>query len=129
MSTVAEKPAELKKRTWHYIHEPALYECCCENDERMAKDAKPGTVSTHKVTWSEYEGMLWCYKCKIDTRGFGGIFDGPIPLQATWMIMGRSCFYRYNMVKKIIEGDVHGKRKIYYRALPKLTKRLLKKKP
>jgi hypothetical protein len=128
MAIVADKPAELKKRTWHYIHKPEFFECCCENDERMAKDAKSDTVSTHKITWSEYEGMIWCFKCEKDMRGFGGIFDGPIPLQATWMLMGRSAFYRYNMVKKVIEGDVLVKGKCYYRALPKLTKRLLGKK-
>ncbi len=68
-------------------------------------------------------------KCKKDMRGFGGIFDGPIPLEATWMLMGRSAFYRYNMVKKVIEGDVIRRDGTsYYRALPKITKTLLKKK-
>jgi hypothetical protein len=24
--------------------------------------------------------MIWCYDCKVDTQGDGGIFDGPIPM-------------------------------------------------
>ncbi len=55
------------KRTWIYIHEPKDYEIHC--------DLCQGT----NITWSEWEGMIWCYDCQKDTKGFGGIFEGPIP--------------------------------------------------
>jgi hypothetical protein len=29
---------------------------------------------------------LWCYDCEIDTPGFGGIFDGPIPINLCLML-------------------------------------------
>lgn len=41
------------------------------------------------IEWSEYEHMIWCYDCKKDTRGNGGVFDGPIPLGAA-KLMGLS---------------------------------------
>jgi len=30
------------------------------------------------TTWSEYEKLIWCFDCKIDTRGTEGIFGGPV---------------------------------------------------
>jgi hypothetical protein len=48
---------------------PANYEISC--------DKCGGT----NITWSEFEKLIWCYNCKIDTRGTGGIFDGPIPVE------------------------------------------------
>ena len=110
----------LKKRTWHYLYEPADYEIhCMKNGKINAK---------HKVTWSEYEGMIWCYDCKEDMKGFGGIFDGPIPYEATKMITGRLCFHRYNMIRKVIEAPVMRNGRMYYRADLRLTKKLLTKK-
>jgi len=67
-----DEKQELKKRTWHYIHEPAFYECMCDNDERLAKDAKPDTVSTHRITWSEYAGMLWVLQVREGHQGLRG---------------------------------------------------------
>lgn len=86
----------LKKRKWHHLHQPDYYECCCETDVNR----KPGTPAKHRVTWSEYERMLWCYDCKKDMKGFGGIFDGPIPLQATIMMLGEYCFHRWDIKKE-----------------------------
>ncbi len=37
------------------------------------------------ITWSEYVHMIWCYQCRKDTPGTGGIFDGPIPLEVAKM--------------------------------------------
>jgi hypothetical protein len=58
----------LKKRTWHYIQKPIEYEITCDK------------CGGHNTWWSEFEGMIWCYDCKVDTRGTPGIFDGPIPV-------------------------------------------------
>jgi hypothetical protein len=30
--------------------------------------------------------MIWCFDCKKDTPGTGGIFDGPIPFELTQML-------------------------------------------
>ena len=38
------------------------------------------------IEWSEYEHKIWCYDCEIDTEGNKGIFDGPIPLRATYLL-------------------------------------------
>ena len=41
----------------------------------------------NNITWSEFEGCIWCYDCEIDTPGNVGVFDGPIPL-ATAALLG-----------------------------------------
>lgn len=112
-----EKP--LKKRTWCYIHPPEFYECYCNNGGKINQK--------HRTTWSEFEGMIWCYDCKLDMRGFGGIFDGPVPYQATRMLMGKTVFYRINMEKNTIEYDVLGRSRIYYRTHKALTKKYMQK--
>lgn len=60
----------MRKRKWVYIQNPTAYEISC--------DLCNGT----DIAWSEYEHMIWCYKCNKDTRGNPGIFGGPIPLEA-----------------------------------------------
>jgi hypothetical protein len=54
-----------------YVMKPTAYEISCDK------------CGDSNITWSEFEGMIWCYDCKIDTRGTGGIFDGPIPLEVS----------------------------------------------
>lgn len=90
------KPAELKKRTWRYLLEPDAYAVCCNKGGQVNKE--------HKVAWSEYEGMIWCFDCEEDMVGFGGIFDGPIMYETTKMILGETCFHRYNMETGLIEA-------------------------
>ena len=86
----------MKKRTWHYVMKPDRYDITC--------DKCNGT----NIEWSEYERMIWCYDCKIDTPGTGGIFDGPIPWGATQML-GLS-FNRWNMKKEIsLHIELEGK--------------------
>jgi len=77
---------ELKKRTSCYIQNPVNYEIAC--------DKCNGT----NIEWSEYEGLIWCQDCKIDTPGTKGIFDGPIPLEVC-KVLGIS-FDRYDIVNK-----------------------------
>lgn len=57
------------RRKWCYAQKPVMYDVWCDKCE--------GT----NTTWSEFEGMIWCYDCEIDTPGTPGIFDGPIPIK------------------------------------------------
>ena len=56
----------MKKREWVYIHQPADYEMSCDK------------CNSNNITWSEFESLIWCYDCEIDTKGNEGIFGGPI---------------------------------------------------
>ena len=58
----------MRKRRWCYAQSPRVYEISCDLCEGS------------NITWSEFEHMIWCFDCKKDTPGKGGIFDGPIPL-------------------------------------------------
>lgn len=68
---------ELKKRKDCFIQKPQVYGITC--------DICGGT----NLHWSEWEYLIWCYDCEKDTKGTGGIFDGPIPL-AICELMGIS---------------------------------------
>ena len=80
----------MRKRTWHYVQHPVDYCITCD---------KCGGVN---IEWSEFDHMIWCYDCRIDTRGTGGIFDGPIPLGVT-ELLGMS-LDRYNMKRNRVES-------------------------
>lgn len=54
--------------------EPTSYEVYCD----ICKGSN--------TNWSEYEGLIWCYDCEKDTRGTGGIFDGPIPIESSELL-------------------------------------------
>lgn len=101
------------KRKWRYLLEPAEYGCCCMTGKKIN--------AGHRIAWSEYEGMLWCYDCKKDMRGFGGIFDGPILTEATRLILGPLCFHRHNLEKDVIEAPHRRGDKIVYRIDKALT--------
>ena len=106
----------LAKRTWRYLLEPAEYGCHCMSGKKINKD--------HRIAWSEYEGMIWCYDCQEDMKGFGGIFDGPIPWEATLMILGEYCFHHHNMVDDTIEAPHHEDGKIVYKVDEELTAKM-----
>ena len=59
----------MKKRIWVYIMQPQAYEMACD------------ICGGINITWSEWEHKIWCFDCQKDTRGNGGIFDGPIPVK------------------------------------------------
>lgn len=65
----------LPKRAWCYVQPPAAFEvapCACGN---------------HETQWSEYEKHVWCDKCQKDfIPEHGGIFSGPIPVNAAAML-------------------------------------------
>jgi hypothetical protein len=79
----------VRKRTWHYVCNPANYEIRCD---------RCGGVN---IEWSEYEHMIWCYDCKVDTHGTKGIFDGPVPHKLMQML--GSPLDRWNMKKQRVE--------------------------
>ena len=54
--------------------QPSAYEISC--------DICGGT----NITWSEFQKMIWCFDCKKDTPGSGGVFDGPIPIHTAEML-------------------------------------------
>lgn len=87
----------MKKRTWHYILPPTAYDMRCDKCWTGELDDDTGT----NITWSEYEHMIWCFECEVDTEGFKGIFDGPIPIQTTFLLGLH--FDRFNMKTNQIE--------------------------
>lgn len=90
----------IKKREWAYVQEPQVYGIACDICEGS------------NLAWSEYDGLIWCYDCKKDTKGTMGIFDGPVGVQACEM-MGM-CFDKYN----IATGEV---KKFEIKEDPELT--------
>lgn len=70
----------MEKRKQMYVLKPYVYEITCDK------------CNGHNIEWSEYDGMIWCYDCQIDTKGNGGIFSGPIPVEATKLLLGHHCF-------------------------------------
>ena len=64
----------MRKRKWIYIQKPQDYEISCN------------LCNGSNIAWSEYEHMIWCYDCKKDVPGDGGVFDGPIPLRASRLL-------------------------------------------
>lgn len=64
----------MKKRKWVYAMLPTAYEIHCDR------------CGGNNITWSEFEKLIWCFDCRINTPGTGGIFDGPIPLEVAKML-------------------------------------------
>ena len=76
----------MKKRTEHYILNPAKFDMRCD------------ICNGINLEWSEYDGLIWCYDCEKDTKGIAGIFDGPIPVNVSHMLGIH--FDKWDMVKK-----------------------------
>ena len=58
----------MKRRERIYIMTPADYEVSCD-------------LCNGEVEWSEFEHMVWCWRCLKDVPGNPGIFGGPIPVE------------------------------------------------
>lgn len=85
----------MKKRKWVYVQEPQTYEISCDK------------CAGSNIAWSEYEHMIWCYDCGIDTTGNSGIFDGPVPVHGC-EILGFSLdryYIQENEVRKPVITD------------------------
>lgn len=95
----------MRHRKWIYVQKPAQYEITCDK------------CGGSNIEWSEYEHKIWCYDCKIDTDGNGGIFDGPIPIGITDML-GISLARLYLKDKIIRYPIVRGHRVIYTKNRP-----------
>ncbi len=104
----------MKKREWIYVHHPVKYDIRCDKCWNGSLEEGGGT----HIDWSEYEGMIWCYDCKIDTGGYQGIFDGPIPLHGM-ELMGISLNRLYLKSGKIFKPVVTKKGFIAYRQCSK----------
>jgi hypothetical protein len=89
MKMKRSKVENLKKRTWHYVMKPAEYGMRCDKCDGA------------NIEWSEFEHKIWCYDCQIDTRGFEGIFGGPIGIGIS-KLLGLS-FDRWNMLENRVE--------------------------
>lgn len=79
----------MEKREWCYILHPANFDITC--------DKCGGT----NITWSEYKEHIWCYNCKIDTKGNEGIFQCPIPIREAYLL-GLN-FDRFNLKTNQVE--------------------------
>ncbi len=65
---------KLKKRTWHYLQNPAHHEITCQKCHGSNLD------------WSEYEGHVWCYDCNIDFTGYNSVLSGPVAIHLAAML-------------------------------------------
>ena len=74
LEVIKERHSRMKKREWIHIQNPAEYEIVC----MLCKSSN--------ITWSEYEGCIWCFNCESDNVGYGGIFTGPIPVNALGLL-------------------------------------------
>jgi len=95
------KKRKRKKRKWIYVHHPTRYDIRCDK----CWDGDVNETGTN-IDWSEYEHLIWCYDCKKDLSGFIGIFDGPIPIEATEM-MGVSLnriYLKSGKMFKLVDG-------------------------
>ncbi len=79
---------------------PTAYEISC--------DICGGT----NITWSEWEHKIWCFDCQKDTRGSGGIFDGPIAHEVA-ELFGISFDRYYIKSKKVKKMTVIGDKIIW----------------
>jgi len=89
-----------KRRTWCYVMDPCAYEISCD------------ICNGYNLAWSEYCGLVWCYDCKIDTRGNEGIFGGPIPFEIAKMF-GTTFDRLYFKSKTIKEMKIVGNKIVY----------------
>jgi len=71
---LASEQGWLIKRKTCYIMQPYMYEIECD------------VCYGKNITWSEFEKRIWCYDCKIDTKGTEGIFSVPIPIEVTKLL-------------------------------------------
>lgn len=81
----------MNKRTWHYLFPPQAFDMRCDKCWNNDLDSNTGL----NITWSEWEHLIWCFDCEIDTEGFKGIFGGPVPINASYML--GLTFDRWNM--------------------------------
>lgn len=92
----------MKKRQWVYVMKPTAYEMSCDR------------CGGNNITWSEFERLIWCFDCRINTPGNPGIFDGPIPLEVAKML-GISFDRFYLIDRSYRKMAIRGKKLIWKR--------------
>ena len=101
----------MNKRKWCYAYNPKKFGIECDK------------CSSDNIEWSEFEHKIWCYDCKEDVDGTGGIFDGPIPVQTTQLMLNIN-FNRINLETNTLEIAVFGDG-LEYISEEEYTKRIL----
>ena len=64
----------MEKRTWCYAQPPPIFGVTCDK------------CGGENIAWSEWQGLIWCFDCEVDTDGTKGIFNGPIPKQTAELL-------------------------------------------
>lgn len=79
---------EKRKRVWYYLQKPHEHEISCSK------------CNGSNLAWSEFQGYVWCYDCKIDFCNYHSVLSGPTPI-ALAVMMGISVD-RYDMTRNKI---------------------------
>lgn len=53
------------------------------------------------IAWSEYEGHIWCYACKVDTVGEGWPLD-LTPWETAKLVFGPYCFHKVRLADGVL---------------------------
>lgn len=72
-----------EKRTWIYLQKPTTYCISCD------------VCNGHNIEWSDFQEMVWCCDCEIDTVGNPGVFGLPIASKAATLL--GLCFDKLNI--------------------------------
>lgn len=100
---MADRP-KLFRRKWVYVCPPRAYEIICN------------LCGNPDVEWSEYCGMVWCWRCLKDVPGNLGVFDGPFPMDREFHeLLGFSIDRIHIPTRRILrwEFSKNGKRVIW----------------
>lgn len=68
----------MEKRRYCFIDHPTKFGVECDR------------CGGSNIDWSEFDHMIWCYDCNVDTKGTPGIFDGPILCGTAKLMLGVS---------------------------------------
>lgn len=94
---------KLIARTWHYAHHPSMFHIQC-----------PHCKENSNITWSEWQGHMWCYVCNLDIPIENSILNGPIPIGLAGslgmrfdrIIIATGEFDEYNTKHNMYESEI-----------------------
>lgn len=64
----------MNKRKWCFASPPADFGIKCD------------ICGGDNLAWSEYEDLVWCFDCKIDTKGTENLLSGPVPVEVAALL-------------------------------------------